>query len=196
VSDNKGRGPPRPITAQDVQAWFRDAVGARRWPIPDIEACERVAAHCRLFATYHERPPRERILGPAEKYARLFLQHLPAAHEKIEKARNDPSISTDAKAGFLMILAEMNEAEKHVCNVLTLLNWPDSRPSWHDTARLFHGVAWGAWLDAGERPRSLNPEDPPVVFVQKVLEAVGIDKTPESVSAALRGRRGRRQDKN
>jgi hypothetical protein len=48
-----------------------------------------------------------------------------------------------------------------------------------------------AWADAndGAAPQSKNPGDPLVQFVSRALSLVGMSRSPETVSAVLRGRR-------
>jgi hypothetical protein len=64
--------------------------------------------------------------------------------------------------------------------------WPDNDP-----IRFIAHQAQKAWADAndGTFPHSKNPDDPLVKFVSKALSLVGMNRSPQTVSAVLRGRR-------
>ncbi len=190
TEDTKGGAKAPPITGEMVRQWFVDAVGNRGIPTPSLAECTTIASNLEHFRKFGAGSPDEAVLGDAEKHGRLFLQHLPVARAKIERVRADRAVPAEAQAGFLIVLAEMEAARKHVENVLTLLDWPLRRPSWHDTARLVLGMAWTAWATVGKRPKSLLPDDPPVFFVHAALTAIGVHASKETVSSALRGRRG------
>lgn len=188
--DTKGGAKAPPITGEMVRQWFVDAVGDRAIPTPSLAECTTIASNLEHFREFGPGSPHEAMLGAAEKHGRLFLRHLPAARAKIERVRADRAVPAEAQAGFLIVLAEMEAARKHVENVLTLLDWPLRRPSWHDTARLVLGMAWTAWMTVGKPHKSLTPDDPAVTFVHAALAAIGIHQAKATVSDALRGRRG------
>jgi hypothetical protein len=64
-------------------------------------------------------------------------------------------------------------------------------PDNSDPIRFIACEAQRAWADAndGAAPQSKNPDDPLVKFVSEALSLVGMSRSPETVSAVLRGRR-------
>jgi len=178
------------ISGCDVRKWFKDAAVRHHLPVPDLRECETIAGNLNLIAGWPPFLQRGPVLGQAEKHGRLFLRHLPEAREKISRVRLDPLVHPDSLPWFLRVLAEMDAARRHVENLLSMLDWPVAKRSWHITARAIRGMAMTAWCGAGKMPRAVNSDDPVCGFVHAALEAMGTHKTPEAVSAALRGRRG------
>jgi Tfp pilus assembly protein PilP len=99
--------------------------------------------------------------------APMLLSNL-TAHEQLEAA------------------ARAVEALLPVLETPPIAPWPDNDP-----IRFIAGQAQKAWADAndGTSPHSKNPGDPLVKFVSKALSLVGMSRSPQTVSAVLRGRR-------
>jgi hypothetical protein len=147
----------------------------------------------------------------ARKSARALLRHLQPLRQKlaaqIAEISGDLAAPTSAsnfgarererlEAAARAVPAAHDRLEAAARAVETLLPALDAPPiaplpDSGDPIRFIAREAQRAWADAndGAAPQSKNPGDPLVKFVSRALSLVGMSRSPETVSAVLRGRR-------
>jgi len=177
-------------------------VKARRLQAPPRDACASVASALLVVRDIAAAAPlrKDATLGArngARKSAQAFLRHLQPLRQKL--AAQIAEISGDLAAPTLasnFAARERERLEAAARAVETLLPaldappitpWPDSG----DPIRFIAREAQRAWADAndGAAPQSKNRGDPLVKFVSRALSLVRMSRSPETVSAVLRGRR-------
>jgi hypothetical protein len=185
-------------------------VKARRLRAPPRDGCASVAntllvvRHKAAVAPLRKDATRGARNG-ARKSGRALLRHLQPLRQKV--AGQIAEISTIAgnfgarEREQLEALAraaqsahdQLEAAARAVEAFLPALDAPPIAPlpDSGDPIRFIARVAQRAWADAndGAAPRSKNPGDPLVKFVSRALLLVGMSRSPETVSAVLRGRR-------
>jgi hypothetical protein len=202
-----GRGikPTDSFCAETVQSCYRKAVGkSKRLIVPELCHCEMVYNNIidyipRIGTSYSDAPV---PLGEAQKYAKLFLKHLPKAKTTVmEWARWNGDFNEDNPQ--FERLVEIEVAQDAVTKLLDRLARPNPKPfSESDFARWI--AAWGmeGWQQAGgEVPKSVNfsrrsaahfsrrPADPLCIFVTEIFRALGRPATSvATVSDWLRHR--------
>lgn len=180
MTETKGRGAGRPITGEEVQSWFRDAIGNRNLTPPDPSACDQIATHIESYRSILTKPRTETTLGDdGARDARKWMKHL----DRMQRYYG----ALDSAGA---ILAEITAARNHTSKILEILDCPIPAPTWHDIARMNVSIAWRIWRPAGDYPRSLNEGDPATIFACASLGSLGIDVGGAAVSDALRERRG------
>ena len=136
----------------------------------------------------------------ARKSAKAFLRHLRPLRQKL--AAQIAEIREIEKcwatwphrcfASNLTAHEQLQAAARAVEALLPVLETPPIAP-WpdNDPIRFIARQVQKAWADAnhGTFPRSKNPDHPLVKFVSKALSLVGMSRSPQTVSAVLRGRR-------
>jgi hypothetical protein len=185
-------------------------VTARRLRAPPRDACATVASallvmrHKAAVAPLRKDATRGARNG-ARKSGRALLRHLQPLRQKLAAEIADISMSAsnfgarererlEALAGAAQAAHDRLEAAaRAVETLLPALDAPPiaSLPDRGDPIRFIAGEAQRAWADAndGAAPQSKNPGDPLVKFVSRALFLVGMSRSPETVSAVLRGRR-------
>jgi len=191
-------------------------VKARRLQAPPRDACASVASALLVVRDIAAAAPlrKDATLGArngARKSAQAFLRHLQPLRQKL--AAQIAEISGDLAAPTLASNFAARERERleaaaraaeaahdrlgaaarAVETLLPALDappitpWPDSG----DPIRFIAREAQRAWADAndGAAPQSKNRGDPLVKFVSRALSLVRMSRSPETVSAVLRGRR-------
>jgi hypothetical protein len=185
-------------------------VKARRLRAPPRDACASVASallvmrHKAAAAPLRKDATRGARNG-ARKSGRALLRHLQPLRQKL--ADQSAEISTIAsnfgprererlEAAARAAQAAHDRLEAAARAVETLLPALDAPPiaplpDSGDPIRFIACEAQRAWADAndGAAPQSKNPGDPLVKFVSRALSLVGMSRSPETVSAVLRGRR-------
>jgi hypothetical protein len=185
-------------------------VKARRLRAPPRDACASVASallvvrHITAAAPLRKDATRGARNG-ARKSGRTLLRHLQPLRQKL--AAEIADISTSAsnfgarererlEAAARAVQAAHDRLEAAARAVETLLPALDAPPiaplpDSGDPIRFIAREAQRAWADAndGAAPQSKNPGDPLVKFVSRALSLVGMSRSPETVSAVLRGRR-------
>jgi hypothetical protein len=155
---------------------------------PDDEQCELLADELTEISCMGLGPTIEPTLGLAEKHGRLFLLHLPTAIKKMEAILN----SQKARLG----LEAMQAAEREVRRLLELFDYPIKQPSWHDQARIIAARVRKTLETTKKSYLDVNENSPLCTIVTKVLAAIGHRKKQSTVSAALRGIRGKYRKRN
>jgi hypothetical protein len=179
--------------AETVQVCYRKAVGkSTRLIVPELCHCEMVYNNIkdyipRVGTSYSDAPV---PLGKAQKYARLFLKHLPEAKTTVMEWALWSGDLDDDNPQFAR-LVEIEAAQVAVAKLLDRLARPNPKPfSESDFARWI--AAWGmqGWQQAGGVvPKSVNPDDPLCIFVTEILHALGRPAATEAkVSDWLRHR--------
>ena len=179
-------------------------IKARRLQVPPRDACASVAnvlmvVRARAVAAPLRKDNTRGARNGARKSAKAFLRHLRPLRQKL--AAQIAEISGNRNAGR----PGRTDACKQSCGTRAIggggachrspvagmetppiAPWPDADP-----IRFIARQAQKAWADAndGTVPRSKNPNDPLVKFVSKALSLVGMSRSPQTVSAVLRGRR-------
>ena len=166
-------------------------VKARRLRAPPRHACASVASallvvrHITAAAPLRKDATRGARNG-ARKSGRTLLRHLQTLRQKLAVEIAD--ISTSASNCGARERERLEAAARAVETLLPALDAPPIAPlpdngDPHEAQR--------AWADAndGAAPQSKNPGDPLVQFVSRALSLVGMSRSPETVSAVLRGRR-------
>jgi hypothetical protein len=182
------------LTAAVVKDCFAEAIIGHRLPLPDDEACEWVAKNIAKYVPQIGTIVRSPTLGLAEKYARLFLRHLPSARAVIEERYRDvdgPWLRDPADNAHFGALVDFASAQRAVSALLS--RYGDEKPrkfTWHDVANLAAAYAGSAWRQAGTPARDAGPDSALCVFAHRVLGAVGIYQSEATVAEALRGRAG------
>ena len=185
-------------------------VKARRLRAPPRDACASVASallvmrHKAAAAPLRKDATRGARNG-ARKSGRALLRHLQPLRQNL--AAQIAEISTIAsnfggrererlEAAARAAQAAHDRLEAAARAVETLLPALDAPPiaplpDSGDPIRFIAREAQRAWADAndGAAPQSKNPGDPLVKFVSRALSLVGMSRSPETVSAVLRGRR-------
>ena len=185
-------------------------VKARRLRAPSRDACASVAnallvmRHKAAVAPLRKDATRGARNG-ARKSGRALLRHLQPLRQKL--AAEIAELSTTAskfgarererlEAAARAAQAADDRLEAAARAVETLLPALDAPPiaplpDGGDPIRFIALEAQRAWADAndGAAPQSKNPGDPLVKFVSRALSLVGMSRSPETVSAVLRGRR-------
>ena len=59
-------GNKSPISAEMVQALFREATNGKRWNVPSLDECEKEARELRILRGLGDPPPMNSVLGKAE----------------------------------------------------------------------------------------------------------------------------------
>src|SRR5262249_55809313 len=178
-------------------SWL-DAAGVD--PLPGIDQCEALAYRLTEIALMGPGPkiapalPEiEPALGRAGKYGRQFLQYIPAEMAKmrdIESCTSKASrIGLAAREGRKAMQAAVSEMQK----LLALFDYPIEPCgwSWHDQARLIALTLRRTLETTGKPYLDVSEESPLCRTVVSVLRFIGHRKKRSTVSAALRGRRGR-----
>jgi hypothetical protein len=166
-------------------------VKARRLRAPPRDACASVASallvmrHKAAVAPLRKDATRGARNG-ARKSGRALLRHLQPLRQNL--AAQIAEISTIASNFGARERERLEAAARAVETLLPALDAPPIAPlpdngDPHEAQR--------AWADAndGAAPQSKNPGDPLVKFVSRALSLVGMSRSPETVSAVLRGRR-------
>jgi hypothetical protein len=166
-------------------------VKARRLRAPPRDACASVASallvmrHKAAVAPLRKDATRGARNG-ARKSGRALLRHLQPLRQNL--AAQIAEISTIASNFGARERERLEAAARAVETLLPALDAPPIAPlpdngDPHEAQR--------AWADAndGAAPQSKNPGDPLVQFVSRALSLVGMSRSPETVSAVLRGRR-------
>jgi hypothetical protein len=166
-------------------------VKARRLRAPPRDACASVAnallvmRHKAAAAPLRKDATRGARNG-ARKSGRALLRHLQPLRQNL--AAQIAEISTIASNFGARERERLEAAARAVETLLPALDAPPIAPlpdngDPHEAQR--------AWADAndGAAPQSKNPGDPLVQFVSRALSLVGMSRSPETVSAVLRGRR-------
>ena len=166
-------------------------VKARRLRAPPRDACASVASallvmrHKAAAAPLRKDATRGARNG-ARKSGRALLRHLQPLRQNL--AAQIAEISTIASNFGARERERLEAAARAVETLLPALDAPPIAPlpdngDPHEAQR--------AWADAndGAAPQSKNPGDPLVKFVSRALSLVGMSRSPETVSAVLRGRR-------
>jgi hypothetical protein len=166
-------------------------VKARRLRAPSRDACASVAnallvmRHKAAVAPLRKDATRGARNG-ARKSGRALLRHLQPLRQNL--AAQIAEISTIASNFGARERERLEAAARAVETLLPALDAPPIAPlpdngDPHEAQR--------AWADAndGAAPQSKNPGDPLVQFVSRALSLVGMRRSPETVSAVLRGRR-------
>jgi hypothetical protein len=166
-------------------------VKARRLRAPPRDACASVASallvmrHKAAVAPLRKDATRGARNG-ARKSGRALLRHLQPLRQSL--AAQIAEISTIASNFGARERERLEAAARAVETLLPALDAPPIAPlpdngDPHEAQR--------AWADAndGAAPQSKNPGDPLVQFVSRALSLVGMSRSPETVSAVLRGRR-------
>ena len=186
-----------------VEQLFADAK-ARRLRVPPRDACASVAnvlmvVRDRAVAVPLRKDNTRGARNGARISAKAFLRHLRPLRQKLaaqiaEISENETlgDLATSMLASHLAAHEQLEAAARAVEALLPVLEtppiapWPDADP-----IRFVACQAQKAWADAndGTLPRSKNPDDPLVKFVSKALSLVGMSRSPQTVSAVLRGRR-------
>jgi hypothetical protein len=185
-------------------------VKARRLRAPSRDACASVASallvmrHKAAVAPQRKDATRGARNG-ARKSGRALLRHLQPLRQKL--AAEIAELSTTAskfgarererlEAAARAAQAADDRLEAAARAVETLLPALDAPPiaplpDGGDPIRFIALEAQRAWADAndGAAPQSKNTGDPLVKFVSWALSLVGMSRSPETVSAVLRGRR-------
>ena len=166
-------------------------VKARRLRAPPRDACVSVASALLVMRHKAAAAPlrKDAIRGArtgARKSGRTLLRHLQPLRQKLAVEIAD--ISTSASNFGARERERLEAAARAVETLLPALDAPPIAPlpdngDPHEAQR--------AWADAndGAAPQSKNPGDPLVKFVSRALSLVGMSRSPETVSAVLRGRR-------
>jgi hypothetical protein len=166
-------------------------VKALRLRAPSRDACASVASallvmrHKAAVAPLRKDATRGARNG-ARKSGRALLRHLQPLRQNL--AAQIAEISTIASNFGARERERLEAAARAVETLLPALDAPPIAPlpdngDPHEAQR--------AWADAndGAAPQSKNPGDPLVQFVSRALSLVGMSRSPETVSAVLRGRR-------
>jgi hypothetical protein len=171
-------------------------VKARRLRAPPRDACASVASALlvvrRITAAAPLRKDATRgARNGARKSGRTLLRHLQPLRQKL--AAEIADISTSASNFGARERERLEAAARAVQTLLPALDAPPIAPlpDSGDPIRFIACEAQRAWADAndGAAPQSKNPGDPLVKFVSRALSLVGMSRSPETVSAVLRGRR-------
>jgi hypothetical protein len=184
-----------PLTAAVVRRCFAEAIKGHRLTLPDDEACEWVAKSVSEEAVRVGTKINNPTLGTAEKHARLFLKHLPPAHNAVAvrfhafKAFH-PDVGAEENPHFAAMV-EFALAEQAVTALLERYGAEKPRTNtWHDLANWIANCGVRAWDKPVGKAMDVNPEAPLCAFVHQVLVAVGIDPGRATVADALRFRLG------
>jgi len=185
-------------------------VKARRLRAPPRDACASVANA--LLVVRHKAavaPLRKDVTrgarNGARKSGRALLRHLQPLRQKLAGqiaeistiasnfgARERERLEASARAAQAAH-DRLEAAARAVETFLPALDAPPIAPlpDSGDPIRFIAREAQRAWADAndGAAPQSKNPGDPLVKFVSRALFLVGMSRSPETVSAVLRGRR-------
>jgi hypothetical protein len=181
--------------AETVRSCYRKAVGdSKRLIVPGLCHCETVYNNIkdynpRIGTRYSDDPV---PLGKAQKYARLFLRHLPTARTRVMGwAQWNGDLDEDNPQ--FKRLVEIEVAQDAVTKLLNRLARQNPKPfSESDLARWI--AAWGmaGWQQADcEPPKAVNPNDPLCIFVTEILRALGRGASEDTVSDWLRHRKKR-----
>jgi hypothetical protein len=185
-------------------------VKARRLRAPPRDACASVASALLVMRHITAAAPQRKdatrgARNGARKSARALLRHLQPLQQRLAAEIADISISASnfgarererLEAAARAVEAAHDRLEAAARAVETLLPALDAPPiaplpDSGDPIRFIASEAQRAWADANEgaAPQSKNPGDPLVEFVSRALSLVGMSRSPETVSAVLRGRR-------
>ena len=184
-------------------------VKARRLRAPSRDGCASVASallvmrHKAAVAPQRKDATRGARNG-ARKSGRALLRHLPPLREKLAAeiaeinaiasnlgARERERLEAVARAAEAAD-DRLKAAARAVETLLPALDAPPIAPLPDgDPIRFIALEAQWAWANAndGAAPQSKNPDDPLVKLVSRALSLVGMGRSPEAVSAVLRGRR-------
>jgi hypothetical protein len=186
-----------------VEELFADAK-ARRLQVPPRDACASVAnvllvVRDKAVAAPLRKDNTRGARNGARKSAKAFLRHLRPLRQKlaaqiaeIREIEMLGDLAAPMLASNLTAHEQLEAAARAVEALLPVLETPPIAP-WpdNDPIRFIARQAQKAWADAnhGTFPHSKNPDHPLVKFVSKALSLVGMSRSPQTVSAVLRGRR-------
>jgi hypothetical protein len=186
-----------------VEELFAEAK-ARRRQVPPHDACASVAnvlmvVRRRAVAAPLRKDNTREARNGARKSAKALLRHLRPLRQKlvaqiaaIREIEMLDDLIAPMLASNLAAHEQLEAAARAVEALLPVLEMPPIAP-WpdNDPIRFVARQAQKAWADAndGTSPHSKNPRDPLVKFVSKALSLVGMTRSPQTVSAVLRGRR-------
>lgn len=199
------------LTGADLQSCFRavsEGDGRKRsYDVPDLEDCERAATNITEIASWLA-PTAEMPLSVTR-----LLRNAESLPPQISKATADlarccgelPSPADELYRLALGHLASLNGALKGLQNVTRRAR---RVITWHELADSIALRAEALWRGpplvtaydpkdedpkySGQAPKSFDPGGPVVSFTVLVLGKLGVERSEEAVSAALRGRRGPR----
>ena len=190
------------VTGKTVQDWCKDAVGwvessqgkqliRKNKPIPDIEQCEWLARSISDYSPI-EIPSHPKTLGNADNHARKLLNELPRVRKAWAELSARSRVDDRTAAWEKRLQVKLEDAEKAIAELLEASKYhTEIKHSWHSTAQFIRNLAASAWHRSGLKvPRSLGENDPVCVFVTLALQAIGEHHARNTVSAALRRRRG------
>jgi hypothetical protein len=170
--------PSRRIEAEELRGWLSEA-GVN--PLPSDDRIKLLAYVLTQICCIDVGRKFEPFLGPAKKYGRLFLRHLPKA---IEKLKTIPGKS--ARRDLEAMLA----AEERMRLLLERCDYQLRPLTWHGQAGIIAKCVQDTLEQTGKSYRDVNEGSPLCLIVAQVLAAIDNKKSSAAVSDALRGRRG------
>lgn len=184
-ADMPDAGLSRSISGASLKECYHKAgARSRRLTLPPIDDCNRDAKRISEAVLQMGRTTPS-LLGKAELPMQQLLKQLPTIRATF-RHRSKPQELDEPK--YAEEIADCVEIEERLRRLI--YRHGQRRVDWTDVAEVICGCGTDAWRRGDRFPKAVTPDAPLTVLTQLVLARLGIRKSVEQVSVALRGRRG------
>jgi len=157
------------ISAADVLRWFTEADVHKRYTVPELDICDRVAYQISKAFELSKCPPKTIISDETRYLARRYLKSLRKDFEAARTLALDPDTMLTDIIAMNAPCTERRPAEPV-----------------RELARNVATIASAAWRTAKKAPRGTDPSGALVGFVRASLAALGHELTHEQISWLLK----------